>query len=399
MRGLLNSFTTFTIILMFVGGFVAVALIGVFLARILIPNLADGPWDDVVDGLRVVYELVFSLILAFVIGSVLGNFAAADATVAAEAGTLSHISRANQALPVEQAAKLNEGLSQYVHAVVETEFETMKKGEASPRASAALETMYSLYQTYSPPPADGPEAEFYSQAVDQLREAGAARRDRLALSAAELPSLLRIVLPVGVLFLLVLEYRPKLPLRSQLVHIGLLTMVVSFCYLLTIVLDYPFAGDVSVGTDPYKSGSLAEFFASDTPHEIAKGEKQRPFAPGEMDGVWNSDTFGVMDIRQVGNEVRAVYRAGLGTVAGQLGTDGVFRGWWCEAPTRQPPGDAGDVQWRMTRTPEGDIAFGSWRFGTAEPLRGGWDLVKVGGPEPPDLAPRFDDPSTFCRHP
>ncbi|MEA2716630.1 MAG: hypothetical protein QOI99_947, partial [Actinomycetota bacterium] len=40
-----------------------------------------------------------------------------------------------------------------------------------------------------------------------------------------------------------------------------------------------------------------------------------------------------------------------------------------------------------------------WRYGAQEALRGGWDLEKVGGPEPPDIAPRFDDAAAFCRHP
>lgn len=43
---------------------------------------------------------------------------------------------------------------------------------------------------------------------------------------------------------------------------------------------------------------------------------------------------------------------------------------------------------------------GRWRYGTAEPFRGGWDLTKLAGrAEPPDLAARFDDASSFCHHP
>jgi hypothetical protein len=57
------------------------------------------------------------------------------------------------------------------------------------------------------------------------------------------------------------------------------------------------------------------------------------------------------------------------------------------------------VEWRLVDTPEGEVAYGGWRYGAQEELRGGWDLEKVGGPEPPDLAPRFDDGALFCRHP
>ncbi len=400
MRSLLNSYSSLTIILMFVGGAVVLALVGVLVAGKLFPNLADGPYEETVDGLRVVYELVFALILAFVIGSVLDSFSTAEATVASEGATLAHIKRANDALPFEQQVRLNNGLKQYVQAIVDTEWDTMRHGEGSPRASAALESLYALYQTYDPPPVGEVQTDFYRAAVDQLAEIGSARRDRLSLSAAELPALLRIVLPLGVLLLLALEYRARMPLRARLVHTGMLAAVVSFCYLLTIVMDYPFSGDVSVGNEVYKSGTLAVFWASDEPHALAEGQTEQDLSPGDLTGVWNSDTFGVIVIREVGDEVQAVYRIGKGSVVGEVSPDGVFRGWWCQTPTSGSLGDAGDVEWRLvTSSDDGEVVLGNWRFGTDEQFRGDWDLVKVGGPEPVDLAARFDDPNTFCRKP
>jgi hypothetical protein len=382
-----------------VGGTLALALGGVLVAHKAFPKIANGPFEDMAEGLRVVYELVFALILAFVIASVLDTFSQADSTVASEATTLAHMKRANQALPVQQQLRLDDGLYQYVHAIVEDEWETMREGEASPRAAASLETLYALYQSYSPPPAEGPEAEFYRLAVDELDEASSARRSRLNLSAAELPSLLRVFLPIGALLLLMLEYRPKMPLRAQLVHMGLLATVVSFCLMLTVLLDYPFAGEITVSNDPFKQGALGEFWSDENPHVLRPGETQKDLSHDELGGVWNSAAFGVLVLREVGDEIHGVYRLSQGTVVGRVSDDGVFRGWWCQGPSRQPPNDAGDVEWTLVETPEGDVVYGSWRTGTQGPFAGGWDLIKVGGPEPPDLAPRFDDPSAFCRHP
>ena len=382
MRSLLNSFALPTIVLIVVGGTVVLALVGVLVARKLFPNLADGPYHDVVEGLRGVYHLVFALILAFVIASVLGNFATAESTVAAEAATLAHMRRANDALPAEQQVRLNTGLRHYVNAIGDTEWETMQRGEGSPRASAALETLYALYVSYSPLPTEGVEAEFYSEAVDQLLTVGSTRRERLSLSAGELPILLRIVLPLGVLILLVLEYRPKMALRAQLLHIGLLAMVVSFCYLLTIVMDYPFSGDVALGNEEFKRGALAAFWASEE-GDVTHGNLLEDLSPGELAGVWNADTFGVVVIREVGDEVRAVYREQQGTIVGRVFPDGVFRGWWCQEPTRKPNDDAGDVEWRLVNESRGEVLVGLWRFGSAERFRGDWDLEKVGAPNLP----------------
>ena len=109
------------------------------------------------------------------------------------------------------------------------------------------------------------ECQFYSEAVGQLQAIGSARRDRLSEGAAAPPTLLRIVIPLGIVLLLALEYRPKMPLAGQLVHMGMLAVVVSFCYLLVIVMGHPFSGDVAVGNDPLRRGALAEFWASDEP--------------------------------------------------------------------------------------------------------------------------------------
>jgi hypothetical protein len=399
MRSFLNAMPTFTIVLVVVGGTVALALGAVVAANRLLPNLADGPFEEMADGLRVVYELVFALILAFVIASVLDTFSTAESTVAAEATTLAHMKRSSLAFPIEQQRRLDEGLDQYVHAIVDDEWKAMRVGRESDRASASLETLYALYQSYGPPPADGAEAEFYSAAVAGLAEATSARRARLGLGAADLPIPLRLFLPVGAVLLLVLEYRPRMPLRAQLVHMGLLATVVSFSCLLTVILDYPFSGDVAVSAEPYKQGALAEYWASDRPTVVKAGETVKHFSTADVVGVWNSDVFGLVVFRDTPEGIRGVYRERQGTLVGQISPDGVLRAWWCEAPTRQPVDDAGEVEWRLVDTHDGDVALGSWRYGAQEALRGGWDLEKVGGPEPPDIAPRFDDAAAFCRHP
>jgi hypothetical protein len=398
MRSLLNSMSTTTIVIVVVGGTGALALGAVLAANRVLPNLATGPFEEMADGLRVVYELVFALILAFVIASVLDTFSTAESTVASEATTLAHMKRASGALPVEQQRRLDEGLDQYVHAIVDDEWKAMRVGKESDRASAALETLYALYQS-SPPPAEGAEAEFYSAGVAGLADATSARRARLGLVEAELPTPLRLFLPVGAVLLLVLEYRPRMPLRAQLVHMGLLATVVSFSCLLTVLLDYPFSGDVAVGNEPFKQGSLAGFWASDKPTRLAAGDTEKNFSTAELVGVWNSDSFGLIVFRDTPEGLRGVYRERQGTIVGGISPDGVMRGWWCEAPSRQPVDDGGEVEWRLVDTPDGEVAFGAWRYGTEEELRGGWDLEKVGGPEPPDIAARFDDAPAFCSHP
>ena len=122
------------------GGMVLVTVVGVVLARRIFPPREDSQFEAVADSLRVVYELIFALILAFVIAAVLDVMGNAEAVVASEATTIGELVRANDALPEKDRDRLDASVDAYVEAVANHEWETMKDGESSPQATAALES-------------------------------------------------------------------------------------------------------------------------------------------------------------------------------------------------------------------------------------------------------------------
>ncbi len=409
-RSLLNSLTTLEIVVIFVLGSVALAIGLAVAIRKLVPDIAERQFEDLASGLRVVYELLFALILAFVIASVLDKFNDAESTVGSEATALSQMLRNNLAFPADEQERLSKGIGTYVQAATEDEWPTMREGESSPEAAAALETLYALYASFSPK--DGAPTEFYNQALEHLDEVATARRDRLALSNAKLPTFLVIMLPIGVVLLLVLEYRPKLGPRSQAGFMGTLALVLSSTYLLTIVLDYPFSGDVSVSNEPLTSGAMASLVGT-SPREAQPGDKQLRLTDAALVGVWNSDAYGVVVLRRRAGELRGAYRLADGTVRGKVDTDGVFRGVWCEHPTRKPgisddTSDAGLVEWRLIDTREhGRIVVGTWSYGYAGKPDGGlqpdgsWDLRKLRIDRALDLQRRIvsESEGAYCHAP
>jgi hypothetical protein len=148
---------------------------------------------------------------------------------------------------------------------------------------------------------------------------------------------------------------------------------------------------------------LGKFWVFDSPPRPLASETFEKVAAQDLIGVWSSDnSFGGAVFGEVDGEIRAAYRGNKGTVDGALSTDGVFRGWWCAEGSRTPPKDAGEIEWRLLKTPDGERKKldGRWRYGTEESWRGGWNLSKLDArSEPPDLAAMFDEPSSFCRHP
>ncbi|MEY2441301.1 MAG: hypothetical protein QOJ46_727 [bacterium] len=404
-RDVLNALSTFEIIVIFVGGSLVLAIATAAAIRKFVPDIGERQFEELASGLRIVYELLFALILAFVIASVLDKFNNAEGTVDAEATALAVMLRDNRAFPTEREARINAGIDAYVDALINDEWETMRHGEGSREAGAALDTMYALYEDYRPAP--GVAEKFYDQALAHLDTVAASRRERLSISAASLPTILLLMLPIGAMLLVVLEYRPKLAPLSQAGFMGTLALVLSATYLLTILLDYPFSGDVSVGNAPLKTGTLA-YLEDNPPRKAADGDTQLKLTPQTLAGVWASDADGTIVLRRSGGEMRGAYRFGDGTVRGEVGRDGVFRGVWCEGSRRVSRQDAGLVEWRLVRTRSGErIVTGTWSYGyghrrdgTLTPA-GGWDLHKLERDKAQDLVRRasHDPASAYCHAP
>lgn len=99
-------------------------------------------------------------------------------------------------------------------------------------------------------------------------------------------------------------------------------------------------------------------------------------------------------------EVWGVYQFNQGTVIGEITSDGVFVGWWSEAPAREG-NNAGEVEYRWTQSRSGAISIdGRWRYGTSGLWFENWDASFVTDRSPPsDLVARFENVTDFRRHP
>jgi hypothetical protein len=67
-----------------------------------------------------------------------------------------------------------------------------------------------------------------------------------------------LLLSVGVIAFIAMWYPVKISSRRlQLVVVASTAAFICFAYLLKIVLDFPFSGDISVANAPFKEGALA----------------------------------------------------------------------------------------------------------------------------------------------
>jgi hypothetical protein len=206
--------------------------------------------------------VLFGLVLGLAIASVSGQLSAGRSSVLVEATTLAEMVRASRLIPPEVRTRIDHALGAYIHAVAEDEWETMRQGRESPRASAAFEQLYEAY-TAPTSPSESVASSRSLAAISKLDELTKARRVRLQEAAAgsDTPDLLRILLGVGVVGFIVVWYPAKIRnKRMQLVLVASTAAFILFAYLLTIVLDFPFAGDIHVPNTPFKEGVLAAYW-------------------------------------------------------------------------------------------------------------------------------------------
>jgi hypothetical protein len=115
-------------------------------------------------------------------------------------------------------------------------------------------------------------------------------------------------------------------------------------------------------------------------------------------GHWHSPQWGDHYIVVDGNTVKIIYEHLDGRVVGTV--DGsTLTGWWTEAPSRQPPAQAGEVEFTVTGTGDTRAIHGTWHHGTDSATRDDWDLVWVDTQIPADIGTEFDDAALFVGPP
>jgi Protein of unknown function (DUF4239) len=260
---LLSHFSTLQLVLLLVGGPTALMVAGCLVLQRAVPNLHESEFEKGSEALRGGFTVLFGLVLGLAIASVSGQLAVARTTVSVEAASLAELVRASRALPPDDRAAIEQALAAYVHAVADDEWATMQRGLDSPRAAAALDQLYAVY-TEHPPPPDPLAPVRFSAAMAKLDQVTTARRTRLqqAASGSSLPDLLRILLTSGVVAFIAVWYPVKISnKRVQVVVVACTAAFILFAYLLTILLDFPFAGDIRVENAPFKAGALASFWS------------------------------------------------------------------------------------------------------------------------------------------
>ena len=259
LRGTVDAVPMWLLLIAVVVAIVGVVLVLVWVIRRVVPSVAEGFDAEVASQMLGVVAALFGLLLGFIIVISYQNYGDTQSSVSGEADALAAIVRDSESFPQAEGDEVRRAVGAYVRIVVDEEWSRMQDGDDSERAWAAVDDVYAALQAVEPSSARA-EA-FFEDAVRQLNAALDSRRDRLDDAEGGLPWVIVVLLLVG--SLVILGYTVLVGSRSLGFHaVGAVSvaLVVGLSLVVLIALVYPFSGDLAVGPEPFRTGSLARFF-------------------------------------------------------------------------------------------------------------------------------------------
>jgi amino acid transporter len=255
-RDLLNTFTTWELGLIVVGGFVLLAVAGLLVVRRA--GLQEAGENDVAGVILGVLAAIYGIVLAFVIVSMYEDFRKTGGDVRTEATALAEVYRDTRGFSPGAAGRIRTAVGDYIYVVQHEEWPAMAHGHESEAAWNALDSLYAAFQGYEPTTES--QKVFYAEAVARLNDLASARRERLNDNEESLPMTFEILLVGGAVLLLLFTFFLRMP--SARMHAAMVVSVAAllgFNLLLALVLDFPFSGQVVVSNRAFTQGSLASF--------------------------------------------------------------------------------------------------------------------------------------------
>jgi hypothetical protein len=216
------------------------------------PAMARGEQNDVVGFIIAVVGVIYAVLLAFVVIVAWETFDEAEGVVGQEASALRSMQRDSIGLPPETRDPLRDLVREYATRVIDDEWPAMAEGTAGDPAAGDIfdEMAGTISATQVTTPS---QQEFVGAETEQLNQLVSLRSQRLDFVNSGIPGVLWLALIVGAVvtvgFALLFGVERTV---LQLLMVGSLAALVGVLLLVAVGFNYPFAGDVSVGPEPFE---------------------------------------------------------------------------------------------------------------------------------------------------
>jgi hypothetical protein len=193
---------------------------------------------------------LYSVVYAFAIYVIWGQFTAVENEIQKESGALKDLLLFSERMkesarePVVRAVKI------YARGVAETEWSALSAGEETGKTDKLFSAVIASVTEIKPE--DSNEGIIYQRLLEIANQASAHRDERLALSVKRMPqTLLLFVTLTACMILFLLFFFPFRNLALGLVAVAITTMLLAFAHFVLTDLDNPFEGTWNVSSGPF----------------------------------------------------------------------------------------------------------------------------------------------------
>lgn len=233
---------------LFVVGCILLALAGLALFRRSWRS-EDLPKNREVSGLIFgTLSAIYSLILAFVIVAVWGDYEELRQTVDQESDKLYSISIHAATLPDSLRQPVQQAVRNYCRMVVEQEWKMT--GQEAPHSRHQLTPL--RQQLAGVDPSSGIQSKTIDIIDDNLNDIIDLHTERLSHARSHVPRLVWLVLIAGSMMVVYFSWFLRTESRRlQAVFTAFLTAMIAMCLFLLFALDHPFEGSTQISNKPY----------------------------------------------------------------------------------------------------------------------------------------------------
>ncbi|MGH3721428.1 MAG: DUF4239 domain-containing protein [Pseudonocardiaceae bacterium] len=246
----------------------AVATLATVLVYVVLSRILPGRWRHnevetseafTIDSVNVLIGLLFSILLAFVIGSVLVDYDKARSDAQQEANALGAVYGFARGIPEPAQSTWKQDSRNYTVLVIDQDWPLMQHQQASEAAWTALTTLRN--DVYAFKAADAREQNLQNKAMGKVQDIYDARRTRVELVNAGVPDFLWYSLLGGALLVALFSLLTKPHLTGRLlIAVGIQALVITGALYVVSVLNHPFSGDYRVESSAFEI--LLERFAA-----------------------------------------------------------------------------------------------------------------------------------------
>lgn len=227
-----------------IGVSIALALLGQFLVRHLVPQELLSAHTTVAGIVYATLGIVYGVILGQVVVAAWDDYAEAEVAVDAEVAAVLSLYRLADGWPAAERDLVQNALTAQVQEVIDTEWPAMERGQAmvARGGSPTMLAVWHAYTAITDPAVINTEQ--YEVSVSELVQLESARSLRLVLSQQSLPPLLWGALIVGAVLTVGFSY--LLAVESRFIQGTMLTCLAALIALLLFLvqtLEFPFRGN------------------------------------------------------------------------------------------------------------------------------------------------------------